>query len=109
MSYAYSAISGVLVIGAGEEGTNRKQIYGPGYLYFGPSTNSLVIVNHETRNIIRWVLGANNGTLVGVDSYRSSGSTSNLLFGLKYMTFDSMSNVYAADRNSHRIEQVFRY
>ena len=66
-----------------------------------------MIVNAGANNIVRWVIGASNWTLVIGDANGSAGSTSTLLSNPMDVVLDSMGNMYVADTNNARI-QFFR-
>jgi len=51
----------------------------PFAVYFDSLTNSLLIDNMQSHNIVRWKLGENHWTIVAGSINGSYGSTSNLL------------------------------
>ena len=103
MKYISGASSGSVVAGGNGPGYSNTQLLNPVGLYFDSSSNSLYIANFGAHNIVRWVLGASNWTLVvGVGG--SSGSTSTLLCNPGKVILDAMGNVYVADTLNHRIQ-----
>jgi hypothetical protein len=77
MNYLFGASSGTLVAVDTTAGSGRTQLNYPVGLYFDSLSNSLIIANHLCHNIVRWVLGATNWTLVGGDINCVSGNSVN--------------------------------
>ncbi len=53
MKYLLNALSGTFAAGNSMFGTGSTQLWKPVGLYFDPSSNSLVITNHNAMNILR--------------------------------------------------------
>ncbi|CAF3664686.1 unnamed protein product [Adineta steineri] len=104
MSYLSGAPSGTVVAGGNGLGTGSTQLNYPVGLYFDSSSNSLIIANAGSNNIVRWVIGATNWVLVAGSSTGTSGSSSELLNYPVGVTLDSLGNLYVADRDNHRIQ-----
>ncbi|CAF0757588.1 unnamed protein product [Adineta steineri] len=104
MSYLSGASSGTVVAGGNGLGTGSTQLNYPVGLYFDSSSNSLIIANAGSNNIVRWVIGATNWVLVAGSSTGTSGSSSDLLNYPVGVTLDSLGNLYIADRDNHRIQ-----
>lgn len=104
MSYISGSLIGTVVAGGNGQGTSNIQLFQPTAIYFDSLSNGLVIVNFNSHNIVRWVLGANSWTLVAGSINGSLGSTSELLRYPMGLTFDPMGNLYVADRFNHRIQ-----
>ncbi|CAF0829287.1 unnamed protein product [Adineta steineri] len=104
MKYFANASSGTVVAGGNGAGTGITQLYYPYGFTFDSSSNSLLIANYHTNNIVRWVLGASSWTLVIGSPTGLSGSTSTLLNQPVGIALDSMSNIYVADSKNHRIQ-----
>jgi hypothetical protein len=104
MSYLFGASSGTLVAGDTTAGSSRTQLNYPAGLYFDSLSNSLIIANHLCHNIVRWVLGATNWTLVAGDINCVSGNSSTELNYPRDVIFDPMGNLYLADRDNQRIQ-----
>jgi sugar lactone lactonase YvrE len=105
MSYASGANNGTLVFGFyGGAGTNNTQLYRPNGLYFDSITNSLLIANSGSNNIVRYVFGDSVWTLVAGNFNGSSGATSTALNTPVDMTLDPMGNMYVADGFNYRIQ-----
>jgi DNA-binding beta-propeller fold protein YncE len=104
MQYLSGASSGTVVAGGNGAGTNNNQLNLPVGIYLDVSSNSLFIANAGANNIVRWVIGASTWTLVAGSVSGSNGNTSMLLDYPMGIVLDSMSNVYVADRNNHRIQ-----
>ncbi|CAF0867996.1 unnamed protein product [Adineta steineri] len=104
MKYLVNASSGSVAAGGNGAGTGNTQLYYPYGFAFDSSSNSLLIANYQTHNIVRWVLGASNWTLVIGSPTGLSGSTSTLLNQPVGITLDPMGNIYVADSGNHRIQ-----
>ncbi|CAF3862296.1 unnamed protein product [Rotaria sp. Silwood1] len=79
-------------------------MYLPKGIFYDSSTHSIVIANEGANNVVRWVIGASNWTLLAGSSTGAFGSTSMLLTSPRDVTFDSMGNMYVADSGNHRIQ-----
>ena len=99
-----SSTGGVVVAGGNGGGFGNTQLNFPMRLHFDASSNSLFIANYIANNIVRWVLGASNWTLVAGSSIGTPGSTSALLHSPCDVTLDSMGNVYVADKSNQRVQ-----
>lgn len=104
MSYAFGASSGTVVARGNGAGKNTTQLCNPVRVYFDSLSNSLVITNHATHNIARWVLGASNWALIAGDSAGNIGNTSTTLRFPTAVVFDPIGNMYIADKDNHRIQ-----
>ncbi|CAF1318675.1 unnamed protein product [Adineta steineri] len=104
MKYLMNASSGTVVAGGNGPGTGITQLSYPYGFTFDSSSNSLLIANYQTNNILRWVLGASSWTLVIGSPAGLSGSTSTLLNQPVGITLDPMGNIYVADSRNHRIQ-----
>ncbi|CAF3877835.1 unnamed protein product [Adineta steineri] len=104
MQYLLNASSGTVVAGGNGAGSGITQLYYPYGFAFDASSNSLLIANAQTNNIIRWVLGASSWTLVIGSPTGLSGSTSTLLNQPIGITLDPLGNIYVADSGNHRIQ-----
>jgi DNA-binding beta-propeller fold protein YncE len=104
MRYAPNSSVGVMVAGTATAGLATSQLYNPRGILYDGMTNSLVIANSGANNIIRWVLGAQNWTLLAGSISGASGNTTALLNHPTDMVFDSMGSMYIADDNNHRVQ-----
>lgn len=107
MAYAVNAINGSLIAGGNGPGTNNTQLNLPEGLCLDLSSNSLLIANYASNNVVRWALGASSWTIVVGDPNGSSGSNSSLLNGPRDVILDSAGNIYVTDSQNHRV-QFFR-
>ncbi|CAF1187884.1 unnamed protein product [Adineta steineri] len=107
MQYLLNASSGTVVAGGNGAGPGITQLAYPYGLAFDSSSNSLLIANAQTNNIVRWVLGASSWTLVIGSPTGLSGNTSTLLNQPIGITLDPMGNIYVADSQNHRIQFFF--
>jgi hypothetical protein len=106
ISYISGASTGTVVAGGNGQGltNNNTQLNGPVSAYFDSLTNSLVIVDLDSNNIVRWILGDTSWTLVAGDSNGLAGNTSTLFNAPRDVTFDRMGNMFVADKFNHRIQ-----
>ncbi|CAF0905321.1 unnamed protein product [Rotaria sordida] len=104
MQYQWGQLSGTVVAGGNGPGTNRTQLYRPVTVHFDSSSNSLIIVNYDAHNVVRWILGASSWTLVAGSINGTSGNSSTLLSNPIGVMLDPMKNVYVIDRNNHRVQ-----
>ncbi len=104
MNYTLNSTVGTIVAGGNGLGNNYTQLNAPRGLYFDASTNSLIIANYGANNIVRWIIGASNWTLVAGNLNGVAGNGSMELNGPYDVTLDPMGNVYVADRINHRIQ-----
>jgi DNA-binding beta-propeller fold protein YncE len=104
MGYTLNSTVGTLVAGGNGAGINSNQLNNPRGLYFDSITNSLFITNCGTNNIVQWVIGASNWTLIAGDINGASGNESSLLNCPYDVILDRMRNIYVADRYNNRIQ-----
>ncbi|CAF1589547.1 unnamed protein product [Adineta ricciae] len=104
MCYLYGSSSGTVVAGNNGQGCGSTQLSRPVGVLFETSTNSLVIVNSECHNIIRWVLGASSWTLIVGSLSGTPGSSATQLNTPEGVVFDPTNNLYVADRYNHRVQ-----
>ena len=104
MSYTLNSTLGTVVAGGNGPGINNTQLHLPSGLYYDSATDSLVIANYAEHNIVRWIVGASNWGLIVGSITGSFGSGSTALRFPWDATFDSMGNIYVADRANHRIQ-----
>ncbi|CAF3522365.1 unnamed protein product [Adineta steineri] len=108
VSYASGANSSTLLLGGNGAGASNIQLNNPVGLHFDSFTNSLIIANFGGNNIVQYVLGANNWTLLAGDINGVSGMTSTTLNAPTQAVFDPMGNMYVADRNNHRVQFFYK-
>lgn len=104
VSYSSNASFSNVVVGGQGAGKNNTQLNFPFAIHFDSFTNSLLITNYNSHNVVRWTLGGNSwqlciGTLNGV-----SGSSSGRLDRPTDVTLDPMGNMYIVDYNNHRVQ-----
>ncbi|CAF3522008.1 unnamed protein product [Rotaria sp. Silwood1] len=108
MRYLSGASSGTVIAGGNGAGLSITQLSNPIGLCFDSSTNSLLIANYGANNIVRWIIGSQNWTLVAGNINGLSGSTSNKLNQPTDVTIDPMGNIYVVDMGNNRV-QFFSY
>ena len=104
MYYSDGIVSGTLVAGGNGKGVNNNQLYFPSGLYVDMISNSLIIMNRDANNIVRWTLGASNWTLIAGDLNGLASNTSDGFSTPRYFAMDPMGNMYIADCGNHRIQ-----
>ncbi|CAF1219414.1 unnamed protein product [Adineta steineri] len=104
MRYLSNASSGTVVAGGNGAGTGLNQLYSPYGFTFDSSTNSLIIANYHNHNVVHWVIGASNWTILAGSTVGTSGSSSILLNQPVGVTLDRYGNIYVADSANHRIQ-----
>lgn len=104
MKYTLNSSIGVLVAGGNGPGFNNTQLNASRGLYFDSTTNSLVIANNRTNNIVRWPIDASSWSLVAGNINGISGSDPTFLNGPGDVILDFMGNVYVTDTNNHRVQ-----
>ena len=93
MRYLSGASNGTVVAGGNGNGTAATQLNGPFGIYLDLATNSLVIANRYSNNIVRWVIGASTWTLVVGDIGGAAGTSASLLYNPCSLTFDALGNL----------------
>ena len=104
MGYPQGASTGSIVAGGNVSGFTTTLLNNPVGIHLDSLTNSLFIANFGANNVVRWVLGASDWTLVVGDSGGSLGNSSSMLHTPAGVTQDHMGNVYIADTGNHRIQ-----
>ncbi|CAF3807769.1 unnamed protein product, partial [Adineta steineri] len=104
MRYLSNATSGTVVAGNNGPGAGSTQLNYPYGFIFDSSTNSLLIANLHNNNVVRWVIGASNWTILAGSIVGTGGSTSILLNQPVGITLDYYGNMYVADSGNHRIQ-----
>ena len=106
MFYPSGVKNGTLLIDSLGAGTNATQLCYPTGLYYDSFADNLVIANFGCHNIVRYVFGTTNWTLVtvagNINAIPGTGSAS--LSSPIDMTIDPMGNMYVADLANHRIQ-----
>jgi DNA-binding beta-propeller fold protein YncE len=104
MSYAAGAQNGTVLLGDNGPGSSNTQLRNPLGLSYDLFSNSLVVGNYARNQIVRYVLGATNWTLMAGNVNGTAGVTSSSLFLPMDVVLDPMGNLYVTDRNNHRIQ-----
>lgn len=104
MQYLSGASSGTVIAGGNGPGRANNQLSNPCGFTYDPATDSLIIVNRDAHNIVRWVLGATSWTLLAGSASGNSGATSTLLSGPFHIKLDPFQNIYVVDIENHRIQ-----
>jgi DNA-binding beta-propeller fold protein YncE len=107
IAFTLGSLSGVTVADGNAAGLNNTQLWSPEKCYFDSPSNSLVISNIGTNNVVRWILGDNHWTLIAGDYNGTLGNTSTLFQNPRDLTLDPMGNLYVADKDNHRIQFFF--
>ena len=104
LSYDSSRSVTTLLAGGNGNGINITQLNRPAAVVFDSFSNSLVIINDNANNVVRWAIGASSWTLLAGYSNGSAGSSSTGLGGPTGVALDPMGNMYVADRGNQRIQ-----
>ena len=104
MVYAKNATSGTVGLGGQNAGLNRTQLYNPMGIYLDYISNSLLIANYGANNVVRWIRSEREWILMAGDINGVANSTSTTLRRVYDIILDPMGNMYAADRDNHRIQ-----
>lgn len=96
--------SGQTVAGGNGIGNGPTNLYNPYGLAYDSPLNSFIIPNYDTNNVVRWIMGAPNRTVIAGDQMGTSGMNSTLLNKPVGLTMDPMGNIYVADSDNHRIQ-----
>ena len=104
MRYFRNESTGTVVAGGNNGGNSNIQLHYPTGARFGVSTDTLMIVNYGTNNIVQWKIGDLNRTVFTGNINGATGSTSTELYGPECLITDPMDNLYVADRFNHRVQ-----
>lgn len=96
--------TGTVVAGGNGRGNNTNQLAFNYGLYLDTVSNSLWIPNCGSNNVVHWVLGASNWTLVAGYLNGTSSSSASGFKCARDIILDPMGNAYIADRDQHRIQ-----
>jgi sugar lactone lactonase YvrE len=102
--YLSGASSGTVVAGGNGAGIGSTQLWNPYGFTLDSSSNSLIIVNYNAHNVVRWVLGATSWTLLAGSNSGISGNTALLMNNPLSVVLDSSGNMYVSDTTNHRIQ-----
>ncbi|CAF4158732.1 unnamed protein product, partial [Rotaria sp. Silwood2] len=89
--------SGTQVAGGIGGANTRTQLLYPRGVHFDSASNSLIIANYGGHNVVRWILGATNWTLLAGRATGMPGSSATDLNYPMDVTLDSYGNLYVAD------------
>jgi sugar lactone lactonase YvrE len=95
---------GTLAAGGNGGGHTSTQLLSPRGVHFDSASNSLIIANYGAHNVVRWVLGATNWTLLAGSAIGIPGTSSTDLNYPTDVTLDSYGNLYVADTYNSRIQ-----
>ncbi|CAF1367135.1 unnamed protein product, partial [Rotaria sp. Silwood1] len=107
MAYSPGSSSGIVVAGGNGAGLRDNQLHAPVSVRFDPLSESLLIVNYEGHNVVRWKLGSSNWTIAAGNPHGAGGTSSMHLHYPRDVAVDRWGNIYVADNANHRI-QFFR-
>lgn len=104
MCYQLTSTSGTLVAGGNGPGFNKSQLQGPVAIHLDAWSNSILIANFASHNIVRWVLGESSWTHIAGSNIGLSGNTNTLFWEPSDVTLDTIGNMYVVDRHNHRVQ-----
>ena len=99
--------NGTIIAGNNTAGVTSTQLSFPRSVYFDSISNSIIIANSASRNVVRWSIGASNWTLLAGDFGGAGGTASNRFAYPSDVILDPMNNLYVADSSNHRIQFFF--
>ncbi|CAF4473262.1 unnamed protein product, partial [Rotaria sp. Silwood2] len=91
----------VVVAGGNGQGNTPAQLNLPRGIFFDSASNSLIIANSGSNNVIRWVLGQNIGTIIG--NGVQVGNAVQILANPTGVALDSAGNLYVSNTLNDRI------
>ena len=105
MGYAAGASAGWVAAGRNNSaGNNNSLLLAPSRAHFDSVTNSLIIANTGSHNVVRWTLGDTTWSLLAGNITGASGISSTLFRSPIGITLDPMGNLYVSDVANHRIQ-----
>lgn len=84
-------------------GSSTNRLNGPTGFYYDEPNQDLYISNNGASTVMRWRVGALNGTIVA-GTLGSSGSSSTQLYGPTGIIVDPWKNLYVNDRSNNRVQ-----
>lgn len=98
--------TGVTVAGSLTSGIALNRLYSPGGICVTRDGQTLYVADYGNHRIMKWVIGASQGSVVAGSATGVAGSTSQLLNGPSDVALDpTESYIYVADYNNHRIQR----
>ncbi len=98
--------TGVTVAGSLTSGTALNRLNRPSGIWLTRDGQTLFVADYGNHRIMKWVIGANQGSVVAGSASGASGSTNQLLNGPSDVALDpSETYLYVADYNNHRIQR----
>ncbi|CAF2736228.1 unnamed protein product [Rotaria sp. Silwood2] len=107
IQYAQNAAVGTVVAGGNGAGNANNQLNDPRGIFFDSTSNSLIITNSGSNNIVRWVIGATTRAVLAGSAAGAAGATAALLNSPTGVTLDAANNLYVSDTGNNRI-QLFK-
>ena len=102
--YQDGVLNGTVVAGGNGGGVKNNQLNYPMGMHFDIESNSLLITNSITNNVVKWRLGSSNWALLTGDANGTISSASNGLFYPTDVILDPMSNMYVVDAGNYRVQ-----
>jgi DNA-binding beta-propeller fold protein YncE len=84
-------------------GSTTYQLSGPAGLYYDEVNQNLYIANTGSNTVMRWRVGASNGTIIAGIAGNAGSNSSQLNFP-SGVTLDQWQNIYVNDRQNLRIQ-----
>lgn len=107
ISYPPGYRNSTFLFGNNGFGNNNTQLNLPSGFHFDILSNSFIIANTRSHNIVRHAIGEKTWTLVVGTMNGSAGSSSTLLSSPWEVMLDPMGNMYVADQDNHRIQLFY--
>jgi len=98
--------TGVTVAGNAVAGTGLNQLNDPAGIWVTQDGQTLYVADYGNNRIMKWVIGASQGSVVAGSASAVSGTTSQLLNGPGDVALDpSETYLYVSDYYNHRIQR----
>ena len=98
--------TGVRVAGSGTAGTGLSQLYRPGGIWVTRDGQTLYVADCDNNRVMKWVVGANQGTIVAGNVNGLAGSTSQLLNQPADVALDPTETyLYVTNYGNHRVQR----
>jgi DNA-binding beta-propeller fold protein YncE len=98
--------TGVTVAGTSSAGTGLNQLNSPAGIWFTRDGQTLCIADYGNNRVMKWTIGATQGSLVAGSLSGISGSTAQLLNGPGDVALDPTETyLYVSDYYNHRVQR----
>lgn len=96
----------VTVVGNGTAGIGLNQLNGPGGICVTRDGLTLYVADYNNHRVMKWMIGASQGSVIAGSASGVAGSTSQLLNGPGDVALDATETyLYVSDYNNHRVQR----